>query len=121
MHGIVLFAHGARDPQWAHPFQQILNRVRSNRPECPIELAYLESMSPSLEEAIDSLAEQGAAAITVFPLFMAQGSHLREDLPRIVAEIRASRPHVPIALESAVGDVPEILEAIAGWILSRVG
>ena len=73
MRGIVLFAHGARDPEWARPFHEICNRVRSSRPEYPIEVAFLESMSPSLEEAIDSLAAEGAAAITVFPLFMAQG------------------------------------------------
>ena len=119
MRGLILFAHGARDPQWAQPFQEIVRRVRSSRPEYPIELAFLESMSPTLEEAIDSLAEQGAAAITVFPLFMAQGGHLKQDLPRILDAIRATHPHVPIALENAIGDVPEILDAIAAWILSR--
>ncbi len=119
MRGIILFAHGARDPEWARPFQEIVRRVRSSRPEYPIELAFLESMSPTLEEAIASLAEQGAAAITVFPLFMAQGGHLKQDLPRILDAIRAGHPHVPIALENAIGDVPEILDAIAAWILSR--
>jgi len=120
MRGIVLFAHGAKDPEWAGPFHEILNRVRASRPEYPIAVAFLESMSPTLEEAIDALAADGAAAITVFPLFMAQGGHLKQDLPRILEEIRASRPHVPIALESALGEVPELLDAIAGWILSRV-
>ena len=119
MRGIVLFAHGARDPEWARPFEAIRDRVRGSRPEYPIELAYLELMSPTLEEAIDSLAKEGASAITVFPLFMAQGGHLKQDLPRILDAIRAGYPHVPISLESAIGEVPEILEAIAAWILSR--
>ncbi len=119
MRGIVLFAHGARDPQWAHPFEEIRRRVQSSRPEYPIELAYLELMSPTLEEAIASLVSRGAPAITVFPLFMAQGGHLKQDLPRILDAIRASYPHVPIALDSAIGEVPEILDAIAGWILAR--
>jgi sirohydrochlorin cobaltochelatase len=119
MRGIVLFAHGARDPEWARPFEEIRARVRSSRPEYPIELAYLDIMSPTLEEAIDSLARQGALAITVFPLFMAQGGHLKQDLPRILDAIRASYPHIPIALEAAIGEVPEILAAIAGWILMR--
>ena len=119
MRGIILFAHGARDPQWAQPFQEICHRVRSSRPEYPIELAFLEIMSPTLEEAIQSLADQGASAITVFPLFMAQGGHLRQDLPKILDAIRAGHPHVPICLENAVGEVPEILDAIAAWILSR--
>ena len=121
MRGIVLFAHGARDPGWARPFEEIRERVRASRPEYPIELAYLELMAPTLEEAIDSLAAQGASAITVFPLFMAQGGHLRQDLPRILDAIRAGRPHLPIALESAIGEVPEILDAIAAWILARAG
>ena len=102
----MLFAHGARDPEWARPFEAIRDRIRAARPECPIELAYLESMSPTLEEAIAALAQEGAAAITVFPLFMAQGGHLKHDLPRILDAIRAGYPHVPIALESAIGDVP---------------
>jgi len=53
--GIVLFAHGARDPEWSRPFEAICARVRSSRPEYPIALAYLEMMSPTLEEAIAGL------------------------------------------------------------------
>lgn len=119
MRGIVLFAHGARDPEWARPFEVIRDRLRINRPEYPVALAYLDKMAPTLEEAIASLIGEGASSITVFPLFMAQGGHLKQDLPRILASIRANYPHLPISLESAIGDVPEILEAIAAWILSR--
>ena len=119
MRGIVLFAHGARDPQWAEPFAAIRERVRAARPEYPIELAFLEVMQPTLEEAIASLIGEGALAVTVFPLFMAQGGHLKQDLPRILEAIRASHPHIPIALEPPIGEVPEILQAIAGWILAR--
>ena len=117
--GIVLFAHGARDPEWARPFEAIRDCVRKHRPEYPIALAYLEVMSPTLEEAIGALVDEGASAITVFPLFMAQGGHLKQDLPRILDDIRTAYPHLPIAQESAIGDVPEILQAIAAWILDR--
>jgi sirohydrochlorin cobaltochelatase len=119
MRGIVLFAHGARDPDWARPFEEIRRRIHASRPEYPLELAFLEIMSPTLDEAIASLAGQGASAITVFPLVMAQGGHLKQDLPRILESIRDAHPHVPISLEAAVGDVPEILDAIAAWILAR--
>ena len=119
MRGIVLFAHGARDPEWARPFEQIRERVRASRPEYPIELAYLELMTPTLEEAIQSVVREGALAVTVFPLFMAQGGHLKQDLPRILDAIRAGHPHIPISLEPAIGEVPEIIDAIAAWVLSR--
>lgn len=120
MQGIVLFAHGARDPSWAQPFEAIRDRIRRARPECPIRLAYLEIMSPNLEAAVDQVIEEGAAMITVFPLFMAQGGHLKQDLPRLLDGIRQVHPHVPICLEPAVGDIPVLLDAIAGWILAEV-
>ena len=119
MRGIVLFAHGARDPEWARPFEAIRDAVRKQRPEYPIAVAYLELMSPTLEDAIETVIAEGAPAVTVFPLFMAQGGHLKHDLPRILASIREAHPHIPISLEPAVGDVPEIVAAIAGWIIQR--
>ena len=121
MRGIVLFAHGSRDPQWARPFEAIREIVRQSRPEYPIELAYLDFMAPTLEQAVGSLVEEGALAITVFPLFMAQGGHLRQDLPRLLEAIRASHPRIPIGMETALGDAPEIQRAVADWILARAG
>jgi sirohydrochlorin cobaltochelatase len=119
MRGIVLFAHGARDPEWAGPFVAIRDAVRRQRPENPIVLAFLEMMQPGLEEAIAELVEEGASSIMVFPLFMAQGGHLKGDVPRLLEKLRAAYPHVPIALESALGDVPEITGAIASWVVQR--
>ncbi|HET9576302.1 MAG TPA: CbiX/SirB N-terminal domain-containing protein [Usitatibacter sp.] len=119
MRGIVLFAHGARDREWSRPFEAIRERVRAKRPEYRIELAYLEFMSPALDVAIESVIAEGAMCVTVFPLFMAEGGHVRRDIPRILDDLRARHPRIPIVLESAIGEVPEILEAIAGWILSR--
>ena len=121
MRGIVLFAHGARDAEWARPFEAIRDRIRAARPECPIELAYLEIMAPTLEESVEALLGAGASAITVFPIFMAQGEHLKRDIPRIVEAIREANPHVPIAVETALGEVPELLDAIAEWVMARLG
>ena len=120
MHGIVLFAHGARDPAWARPFEAIRDRVRARRPEFPVELAFLDFIAPKLEEAVERLAAKGVAAITIFPLFMAPGGHIRNDLPRIVEDLRKLHPGVPIAIQTAVGEVPELLEAIATWVLAGV-
>ena len=121
MRGIVLFAHGARDPEWALPFQAMRARIVERSPGTPVTIAFLERMAPPLEEAVDSLVAGGATAVTVFPIFMAQGGHLKEDLPRLVEAIRARHPSVVIALEGAAGEAPEVVEAIAGWVLRRAG
>jgi len=56
--GIILFAHGARDPRGpalrGHP------RPRSRRrPNSPWKLAFLDFIAPKLEEAVDRLAAKG--------------------------------------------------------------
>lgn len=119
MHGIVLFAHGARDAEWVRPFEAIRDRIRRTRPECPVALAYLDLMQPSLPDALADVIGEGATVVTVFPLFMAQGGHLKEDLPRMLEGVRRAHPHLPIVLAPPVGEVPELLEAIAAWILGR--
>ena len=119
MRGIVLFAHGARDPEWARPFEAIRDRLRTRRPELPVCLAFLEMMSPPIGEAIDALVAQGASSITVFPLFMAQGGHLKQDVPKLLEAVRSRHPGLPIALQAALGDVEEIRDFIAEWVLAR--
>jgi len=117
MQAIVLFAHGARDPEWALPFEAIRDRVRAKLPGRSVELAFLEFMKPQLAETIGALASGGAREITVFPVFMAQGGHLKHDVPLLLAECRSHYPETTVKLASAVGDVPEILDAIAAWIV----
>jgi sirohydrochlorin cobaltochelatase len=113
--GIVLFAHGARDPAWAEPFRRIQTRLRAAEPDVPVELAFLELMQPSLPEAVARLARGAIWRITVVPLFLAQGGHLKEDLPRLVEAIREKHPGIAIHVTSAIGDSETLTDAIADW------
>jgi len=116
---IILFAHGARDPEWAKPFRRMRAILQARAPTIPVELAFLESMHPTLLEAMGSLAASGAARVTLVPLFMAQGGHLRKDLPDIVSEACAQNPGLIVRTSPAIGDVDALLEAIAAWVLQE--
>jgi sirohydrochlorin cobaltochelatase len=115
---IILFAHGARDPVWAEPFRKVQRTIRAKRPGTAVELAFLEIMEPPLERAVASLVASGYKRITVAPLFMAQGGHLKHDLPKILDVIRGEHPGIEIALLPAIGDVDVILDAISDWLVS---
>ena len=112
--GIVLFAHGSRDRDWARPFQQLAEILRTKH-DGPVVVAYLELMSPTLDEAIAGL---GAKDIRVVPVFLGQGGHVKEDLPKLVAA--AQKKHgVTIRLEPAIGEQPTVIEAIAAAIARK--
>ena len=117
---LVLFAHGARDPQWAEPFKRIQAAIRARRNGAVVELAFLELMQPALADAINQLVADGHRRITIAPLFMAQGGHLRNDLPKLLDSIRAVHAGVEITVLPAVGDVETILNAIADWLVGAL-
>jgi sirohydrochlorin cobaltochelatase len=117
---LVLFAHGARDPQWAEPFRAIAASVTASRRDLTVKLAFLELQPPSLADAITELAAAGHGTIHIAPLFMAQGGHLKQDVPKLLAEIRKRQPALHIALLPALGDVPGLRDAVAGWLADAV-
>lgn len=114
---LILLAHGARDPRWAEPFERILARVRAHAAERAPLLAFLELMEPDLPRAIAAQAARGFTAIRVIPLFLGQGGHLREDVPRLVDAARAAHPGISIDLASAAGEDAAVIEALAGYCL----
>ncbi len=120
MHGILLFAHGARDPAWARPFETIAARMREAAGDRPVALAYLELMEPRLDTAAHALAAQGCTLITVVPLFLGAGGHVRRDLPELLASLRAQLPAVTIRDTAAIGETEAITRAIAQAALTLV-
>ena len=112
---IILFAHGARDPRWAEPFLRVAERVRSAAPDLALEVAYLEHLEPNLAEAARRLASRGATAIRVVPLFVGRGGHLRVEVPRLVAEVVAAMPGLPIDLALPAGDDDAVIDALAAF------
>ncbi len=111
--GLLLFAHGARDPRWAEPFEDVVRRVRLHDPAAAVRLAFLEFMTPSLRDAGRELAGSGCAHVDVVPLFLGVGGHVRKDLPVLLAELSAEFPGVTWQLQRAIGEVDSVIEAMA--------
>jgi sirohydrochlorin cobaltochelatase len=110
---IILFSHGARDPQWARPFQQLVTELGELLPGERIVLAFLELMQPSLPECAAALHGEGVRGLRVVPVFLGSGEHLKDDLPKLAAEIRGRFPDLEITVEPPIGEQPEVIAAIA--------
>ena len=110
--GLILFAHGARDPRWAAPFEAVAARVRVQRPDMLVRLAFLEIMSPSLPDAGAELAALGCHNLQVLPLFLGAGGHVRKDLPLLVDALRNAHPGLAVTLQPAVGEIDSVTAAI---------
>lgn len=119
--GIILFGHGARDPQWAGPMERVRARLAGRRPAPPVELAFLEFLSPTLEEAADRLVAAGVEAIAVVPMFLAQSGHLKREVPAMMEALRQRHPDCRVVLAVAVGEADPVVAAMADYALSCLG
>lgn len=111
--GLLLLAHGARDARWAQPFEAIVRRIRAQRPDAAVELAFLDFIAPDLPTAGDRLAAAGCTSIDVLPMFLGVGGHVRKDLPRLVDQAAARHPAVRFRTAPAIGEIDAVAAAMA--------
>lgn len=112
---LLLFAHGSSDPGWAAPFIKLKAAIQSREPGRVVELAYLERMQPSFDEVVAALHMQGITEITVAPIFLAIGGHMRNDLPKLIEETQL-KTGIAFRVLPALGEVDVLLGAIADWV-----
>lgn len=109
MNGIIMLAHGSRNPQWVAPFEQIRTAVECRRPECVVALAYLEHSAPDFASAVDALAARGAMFIKIVPLFLGSGGHVRGDVPQLIERATLKHPRLKFDLRPFIGDARAVL------------
>ena len=115
MKAIILFGHGARDIRWREPFDRLAALWRKRHPDTAVELAFLELMHPSLEQAIASLIDQGVGEVVIVPVFFGQGGHLRNDFPVLLSTCQKKFPSIALRATSAVGEDELVLQSIVDF------
>lgn len=118
---LILFAHGARDPEWANPMRRVQSAIRQRMTDIPVELAFLEFLDPKLPDCAAGLIAQGADRIVVMPMFIARGGHLKKETPEMLDALRAAYPRVEFSLGNAIGEHEMVVQAMAAAALDVAG
>jgi sirohydrochlorin cobaltochelatase len=118
--GLILFAHGARDPHWSEPFERLRERVATAAPMVHVALAYLEMMAPDLPTAAADLHGAGCRKIVVVPVFLGQGGHVRRDLPALLQNVAGRFGDCDFRLVDAAGEDDAVLAAIAAYCMRQL-
>ncbi|MCF8167144.1 MAG: CbiX/SirB N-terminal domain-containing protein [Rhodoferax sp.] len=119
-HGVVLFAHGSRDPLWHKPMEAVAQQMLQLAPLTPVQCAYLELSTPDLATAVVALLQQGVQTIVIVPMFLGVGRHAREDLPVLVDALRAQNPTIQFELRPAVSEDQRLITLLAKIALTEV-
>ncbi|HEX5125244.1 MAG TPA: CbiX/SirB N-terminal domain-containing protein [Rhodocyclaceae bacterium] len=114
---LILLAHGARDAEWARPLERLREAIVAQDPQRDARLAFLEFMMPNLADAIDQAVAAGIRRIAVVPVFLAQGGHVKRDVPTMLADARRRHPQVSIELRPVLGESQIVIDAMAACAL----
>jgi sirohydrochlorin ferrochelatase len=93
---ILVLGHGSRRPRANEELELLVSRFRARRPGLAVEHAYIELASPLLQEGLARLAAR-ADRVLVLPLFLFAAGHVKQDLPRALAQARSAFPEVHFA------------------------
>lgn len=118
--GIILFAHGSRDALWRLPIEAVAQRIQDISPQTEVACAYLELTAPDLPTTVDAMVASGVQRIAIVPMFLGVGKHAREDLPILVKQLQQSHPTVQFDLRRAIGEEPQLTQAMANIALASL-
>jgi sirohydrochlorin cobaltochelatase len=77
-------------------------------------------MSPNLETCAGTLAAEGFRSVIVVPMFIAQGGHLKNDVPLLMEKLRQQHPQVEFRVSPPVGEAEPIVAAMADYALDLI-
>jgi sirohydrochlorin cobaltochelatase len=111
--GVILFAHGSRDPLWRLPIDAVAEDMTQRWPGMSVACAFLELTTPDLATTVETLMMQGKTHLRIVPMFLGVGRHAREDLPQLVSEMTEAYPQVRFELLPSIGEHPSMTRLMA--------
>lgn len=115
MQAFLLIAHGSRREQSNNEIRELTKKLKQNNSNKFdfIICCFLELSDPLIPEAIDYLASKSVKKITIFPYFLATGTHVAEDIPKYVDEAKDRHPNINLELLPHFGASENISKAIS--------
>ncbi len=118
MKGILIIDHGSMKEEANHMLEcvgELVQRMAGS--DVVVRVAHMELASPTIADGFEACIAAGATEIVAFPYMLSPGKHSTRDIPRMVSEISAAHPDIPVQVTTAFG----VNEQLASVVLARAG
>lgn len=120
--GLIVFAHGSSVESANEAVRSVSAALAAKGGYTNVETAFLELGKPDLAGAAETLMARGINRMVVVPYFLTVGIHLKRDLPKLVADLRAAHPELQVDTAPPLDGhaaLVDILHARAEEMLAR--
>ena len=118
MESLILLSHGSRREASNREMMALADAMSElkDNPFGQVRCAFQQFAEPTFETVVEELVHEKIDRIVVFPLFLSSGSHVLEDVPELVSEIKKKFPQLEIKLTTHLGG----MRNLAGFLLKSI-
>lgn len=118
MKGILIVDHGSIRNEANDMLRSMADLIQTMAgPDVVVRYGHMELAEPNIAAGFSRCVEAGATEVTVFPYMLSPGRHSTSDIPRMVADVARTFPHVSFSVTPAFG----LHEKLAEVVLERAG
>ncbi len=113
--GLLLIAHGTRDPDGIAELLNLLRRMRQALPECSVEAGVLEFPNERLtavEDAVERCLLTNSAGLAALPLLLHQAGHSKRDAPTQLLAALEPYPGLRLSTCPSLGIQSSLLDVL---------
>lgn len=116
MDAIVYIGHGSRLEEGIQHFRNFIGSVKKEI-NIPVQkIAYLEINSPSIEETMEKVIQNGATSILVVPVLLFAAAHYKRDIPDELRKVKNKYPFVHFIVTAPL----DIHEKMIDLVVKRI-
>lgn len=108
--GVLIVGHGTRSEQGCREFLDVVAMLARQLSPQPVEAGFLEIAEPSLERAIDLLAQKDRGNIVVAPLLLFAAGHAKQDIPDRVQRAIEGLGKISLVQLAPLGQAAPVVE-----------
>jgi|SRR5579884_3991884 len=100
---LLVLVHGSPHPIANEDMFRVVKIIKAQNTFPIVEVGFLECNEPSIPQAIDACAEQGAERILAVPYFLHTGKHVADDLPTLLEAGQQRHPALTFRMGAYLG------------------
>ena len=105
MDALIIIAHGSKMESSNKEIINLVNNIREKQKNSDMLVleGFLELTEPSMFHALNKAIFHGAKLIKIFPYFLAEGKHVKEDIPNEIKKFKKKFPEVEFIILPHLG------------------
>lgn len=115
---VIVLGHGSRSPEATEQFVHLTSTLVARLPHADVYPAFMELAEPAFCEVVKRAVANGANEVVVLPCFLFTGNHVKNDIPKKIADAIEAHPGVRFEQRDPIGSHPRVAEVLLerlGW------